>query len=63
MRRCIIREAQMKVALIMYGLVMIAAIVCFTIVAIHFNHWWIILFSYFFMFSYHSDDKDDTDED
>ena len=32
-------------------LVNIVSIICFTILAIHFEKWWIVLFAYFFIFS------------
>lgn len=36
------------------------AIICFTILAIYFHHWWIVLFSYFFMFTEKIHKEDDS---
>ena len=35
---------KMKIALIYAVLIEITLIVCFTVLAIHFNKWWIVLF-------------------
>ena len=32
-------------------LINIISIICFTVLAIHFEKWWIVLFAYFFIFS------------
>lgn len=39
----------------------IVTIICFTILAIIFNHWWIIFFSLLFMVK--AEEKDDNKED
>ena len=39
----------------------IVSIICFTILAIMFNHWWIIFFSLLFMVK--AEEKDDNKED
>lgn len=41
----------------------IVSIICFTILAIVFNRWWIIFFSILFLttIEYHSEKKDDDD--
>ena len=39
----------------------IVSIICFTILAIIFNHWWIIFFSLLFMVK--AEEKDDNKED
>lgn len=41
----------------------IVSIICFTILAIVFNKWWIVFFSILFItfFEYHSEKKDDND--
>ena len=31
-----------------------ASVACFTALAIHFEKWWIVLFAYFFVFTYKS---------
>ena len=38
-----------NMAYIAYIIRNIATIICFTYLAVHFNHWWIILFSALFM--------------
>lgn len=35
-----------------------AMVICFTILAIVFNHWWIVLFSAFFLSSFKSGKED-----
>lgn len=43
----------------------IVSIICFTILAIVFNRWWIVFFSILFLstieYEYHSEKKDDDD--
>lgn len=39
------------IALVTSMLINITSLVCFTLLAIHFEHWWIVLFAYFFMFN------------
>ena len=44
------------------AIINITAIICFTVLAIHFEKWWIVLFSALFMFSqttHRDDDKRD----
>ena len=46
------------------AIINITAIICFTVLAIHFDKWWIVLFSGLFMFSQTShryDDKNDKE--
>lgn len=38
------------------ALIDITVIVCFTQLAIHFGHWWIALFAYFFLFKTESEE-------
>ena len=35
----------------------VAIIVCFTILAVVFNHWWIVLFGALFLYSYKNDNQ------
>lgn len=34
-------------------------VICFTILAIYFKHWWIVLFAYLFFFTKYREVKDD----
>lgn len=37
-------------------------VVCMTLLAIHFDKWWIVLFALLFGFSYKTTNKEDTHE-
>ena len=39
------------------AIINIVSIICFTVLAIYFHHWWIVLFSSFFLFqeTYHTE--------
>ena len=49
--------------MIVCALYNIAVIVCFTLLAIHFDHWWIVLFSLLLFAQYHSEDLDNEEND
>lgn len=52
-----------ELAYISVAVINIAAIVCFMKLAIYFNHWWIILFSYFFLYrTTHTEDRKEDKE-
>lgn len=50
----------MKIDVLVWGVVNMTAIACFTVLAIIFKKWWIILFALLFMFSYK--DKENENE-
>ena len=52
----------MKMALIYAVLIEITLIVCFTVLAIHFNKWWIVLFIALFTPHIKFDKKDEEVE-
>ena len=57
---------QRKEKVMIAAIINITAIICFTVLAIHFDKWWIVLFSAFFMFSqtsHRDDDKNDKEGD
>lgn len=45
-------------ALLLWASVNITIILCFTTLAIHFNHWWIILFAALFTYGWKRKDDD-----
>lgn len=53
----------MKVGWFAWMLYNIVVVICFTALAIYFNHWWIALFSALFIASAHYKDDDKKKED